>query len=533
MNASGAVVSIIAIAVAVVVYLLAVRPGVRLSRLEAHPELWRPLVGDLPPLAERAELAAFRDELAQMFALDAASTRADAQIRDLYFPVPEPHADAEATLESVARALADPRIGIAVAGGEQLIHNLCDMALPGALETLGEHAWTGLVAAVKSEVMAQGKSAIVDHLFHAGLAHDFLANALHETVAHGAVGAAAEVVGHAHEAFDPSAATGFHMPWVTAFTSVVRETQLLSRSQTTLSRSIEHVALDTGSTAMGAWAGAKAGAIAGSVVPGLGTALGMLGGAIVGAMAGRSFGERIKSAPLERAVAEYRAAAELATVQVAQSASRVAEVVNERSRTGRRGMAGEIERRPSWRWSPADLELARELCQAMRATIESRLRAIDGAAAERVREVPADAWYHVVLGVAVVDELRTRIGDLHGRQRAEALDALERVNAIERELGDPIASIVALLAICASHDPRVEHALSRILTALKRHRADLIARLQSWMAMAVLHYRQALSEVCATAVEEAARHRGVVAEATDKLAPLREAIARERSALGR
>lgn len=528
----GILAFVVAVVTLLPVYIWWGRPRLRRVRIERQAGLLRPPVDLEPPIIDDADLEELRATLARAFAIADAGKRADERVRGLYIPIAGPEQSEASTIESIAKALADDRVGVAIAGGEQLAQNLADMALPGALENIAEHAYHGALASMHDQLLSHGKDAVVEHLFHGGIAHGFVSKAFEETFAAGSVGAAHEVLGNLGESFDPHLASGFHFPWVTALTSAAREARLISEDKTTLGRSLQNVAIETGSTAMGIAAGAKAGAILGSVFPGIGTGIGAILGATLGGMKGRAVGAQIKRAPLERAVAQYRSVASRLESRQASSTEGLVHAVSERAVAARCVMERAVLGRPTWVWSPADLATFRELLAALRDRAAERARQVERTMRERQAAVAKDRWYHMLLGISVQDELQARIEDVHAARRAAALAMVNQIETCDRQLVDPLGSIVELLTIRLGRGPRIDAALARIRERFESQCDAVVVRTREWMERTTSCYRHQLRAVCTVAVAEAGRHRAVLMEVSTELAGARAVVERERDALG-
>lgn len=211
-------------------------------------------------------------------------------------------APAQAKIPSALLPLAQPIINHCVESAETWCHEhllnasmhatgLTD-AIPGTADVHGDillHAAGGLHEAAwldpAGNITDHPFEVVATHLEHAdtvGQAGDVLEHGI----------AASEAAGHAAHA-----AVGTHIPIFTLLRSGYREYGLLQSGKTDAGSAAKNISIDAGSMMVGL----KAGAIAGSIFGPIGTAI----GAALGGMGGKLFGNKIKHANLNEAIAEF------------------------------------------------------------------------------------------------------------------------------------------------------------------------------------------------------------------------------------
>lgn len=149
-----------------VAFRLFVAPRARRARIDRLSALQRPLIPVPSMLATTHEVASLGERLGALWSLEAKGQAGAEKVRNLYVPA-VPGTPSNASLDDVIRSFQDPRLGTALAGGEQLLWNAMDMALPNAFEIMAGHAFTGFVAAGKDALLEDAPN-ILEHFVHGG-----------------------------------------------------------------------------------------------------------------------------------------------------------------------------------------------------------------------------------------------------------------------------------------------------------------------------------------------------------------------------
>ena len=508
-------------------YVGAIAPRLRHRRIASLHQFHRPLISVPEVLATTQHVAALDEHLRCLSSLEEHSGFAATKLRESYFPVPASGA-ADASLDSVIHAFEDPRLTAALAGGEQLFRNAVDMAIPGAIGALADHAWEVFVSAAKDALVEHGRDLALDMLMHGGkhVHADVLKDALHEAFHAGVHEAGMDMLQHAPDAFDPDAASGAHFPWLSLLVSAHREVRLLANERTDIERSIKHLALDTA----GVWAGAKAGAVVGGFLG----PLGMLGGAVLGAIAGREVTNDIKRAPLRRAIQAYEAASERETRTICVSAQQVRDAIVIRAEEAQRRVAVHVGSRPrlAQRARASTFNaLVVELLAAAEEAVVSYRQSIENAYLERAGELPPDRLYHRCLGIGVRRDLGHWLEEQRTVHDCHVLSVSMQLRGARSD-DDPFRAIESVLRLRLPLTPRLASAISHLNHSFHAMSVELAASLGTWAANATRAYRDELSAICEVAANESHRHGQLVLAASERLRPIRETLRRERTALG-
>lgn len=517
---------IVAVACCVGFYLLVVAPRLRRARLDRLIDFHRPLVAAPPILATTREVVLLEERLGMMWSLEGRGRVAGENVQTLFLPEP-PIARSNGSLEEVIRTFQDPRLEAALAGGEQLIRNAMDMALPNAIEVMTEHAVTGFAAAGKDSLLEHATD-FLEHFGHGGHhgAVDALNAALHSAFDAGIHGAGEEVLNNLTDAFDPDAASGAHFPWVSLLFSAQRELRLLSEDRTNIERSLEHLALDTA----GVWVGAKTGAAVGSVFG----PLGALGGAILGAITGKSVTNDVKQAPLRRAQQAYDAAAQNvirdAAASVEQLRHRIVDRVEDARRqlielAGARPHMGALAIRNGLQPEVAEVVLSAE------AALDAYRDALEKSHQQRLAEIPSERAHHRWLRISIDASLRER-AELQRAEHENEVSLLQyQLRRIAQE-DEPFALLNHLLRLRLPMSPQLRDALLRLGTKITNVGLEFTNALSKWAATVSRDYCSELTAICDLVARESRRHEQLVTAGAQRLRPLQQALLRERDALG-
>lgn len=538
----------VVLAVTSALYLVAIRPRLRAARLQPFRDALASAIRQRPVRLRCDEQDQILDALRVLEAADRQAEAAERRAQAAEIPT-LPAVGAEASqdeqMKSLASFLQDPRVALAVAGGEQLVGNLFAMAVPGAATVLGEAAMHGFWDGVQA-VLTSPKG-----LFELGLEvwkHSMQEGGIHakqvawNVAEHVLKGAAAEagnqVWDQVGDAFDLSGADGAHFPVVTALLSSYREIRLLKEEKTSIERAVGHIALDTGATAAGSLAGAKAGAAVGTfIAPGVGTAIGGFVGAVFGGVGGRMFATTVKEQPLKEAVAAYSEVIQAAEATVTASNLAVLTEVRQQCTLVQANYKNAFQPAPRLNGLTASDALISRTLQ-LRVAVEEHLRTLIAerdAALQRAQSlIPAANGLHRMLGLDVIVEA---MGELSAA-RAE-LESAECIPA-PAVLPDPGTTKARPLTACrllATMEWPDSQALRSqfrpIAGLLEEMRGTLMHTLGMWAGRTAQSYRLAVSQITTCLEIETDRHLTVVATQREGVRVKRDAVEKYRAALGR
>ncbi len=489
-------------------------------------------------------------------------------------PSPGPRDGLEEIFARLATTLGDPKLAIAVAGGEQLVQNLFEIVSPeaaghvadataivlkdGLLQCAMGAAQGAIGPALMQYVSAHGILHVLEHhaLSMSALTHipghalDTLHSAsvelakgfadvashVHQAASEGATGA----LGHAHaghavshaasHAGHAAGALGAHVPWVTIVLSGFRETKLLIEEKTTASRALAHVAVDAVATGGGALAGAKGGAFIGAAGGPVGALVGGVFGAILGALGGRYLAEKGKGMKLQLVVKELEERTRQAESALGSSALVFASGVRESCASAAGEYRESLNRAPDFK----------ELLQQNIFQAEASASLIDGvqqeflataqdakAELEAIR-IPVPRVWEKLLGLDVGSEARRLLVEAHER----CLDwASERRRSLPAK-GDNPADIYRSLMVL--HCPKSSG--SHFLRAAERAAVfpkQFMETLGLWLAEAAVAFQGGALALQSVATREMERHRGEVSRWRKSLEEKEVEVQRECEALGR
>lgn len=516
-----------------ILLVVAVRPRVRTARASLLRERIAELVGHAPVVQPDGELERAAREMLEVSRI---ARESEQRARGLRIPIPEePSANAstDQALRGLAAVLQDPKVAVAVAGGEQLLANIVDMA--------GPETWGHIVAA-GHELAA---SHVLDPLAAGGLAEG-VAQATLDTAktfmadgAQGVVHAAHESLGHlkeaAHQAtaaFDPSHAAGFHFPVATLVLSSWRELNLLFDEKTTAFRSVAHVAIDTASTAAGALGGAKAGALAGAIFGPIGAAIGGVVGGIAGGVGGRLVANEVKHAPLHKAVEGWEGCVSTSKGRIHSSAIQAARSARERALAAQARYERSIDPAPSVRegaWGAVLEREVRRIAASHREHARARLAEIGRLENHLRRDLPRDAWLHRISGTAVRAMLASEVGQAAGAARS-AWDA--HIRGLPQSGHDEPLEMLLAYAAASVNDQELRKGNEAVAHRIGEVSTTYTAAVQAWGQKVAASYRSAVIEASAAAEQEGRRHVEVTQECRGLLDAAAGEVRRHQLALG-
>lgn len=535
------IVVMIGIGVTSGVYWVAIRPVLRERRLSPVRLAIRAFRNSSPEYARTKAQQELAKEISRLDKVGGLANRIEEQARALPVPVPPPpqRGTAAESMDAMSRLLNDPKIAIAVAGGEQLVANLFDMAQAGAAAAIGNHLVNGLLHGARDAVTTTeglvdlGKALLKEGSYH----FKDVAATMGEHLAEGAaIGGATEVGEHLSESFDLESAGGFHFPFVTLLITSAREGKLLLDGKTSADRALGHVALDTGATAAGGFAGAKAGAALGTVIaPGIGTAVGGLLGTIFGAMGGRKIATDIKHKPLREAAADYGKAAEEARVAIEESTYGVTERVYRSACTARE----EYQKGLAAPRVPLDgpqidglKRAAKDLYARIAGKFDEAKRSIDASSYEVGTVLPRRRWYDGVLGLDVSQQSEQEVSSARADVAAALASNLGVLPSNDLAVQQPViflrqASSIAL-PVDGCSDQLFDCALNEVRALLAVHARSL----GEWSGHAALRYRRSIVMIAETMRGEAERHHKEVTTWRTAVEQKRNVVERHKAALG-
>lgn len=538
----------VALAAGILLYRTIAMPRLRATRLKPFRQALTAATQQHPVRSRCAEQDQVLGALKGLEDVDRLAVAAEKDARKVQIPTPPvaaSSASSEAQLSSLVSFLQDPRVGLAVAGGEQLVANLFAMAVPGAAKKLGEAAmhgfWNGAVESLTSpspeDLFALGAYAVKAAMVEGGVKE--LAHAVAEHMLHGAMeGAGLEVLEHADHAFELDGVDGAHFPVVTAVLSSYREIRLLREEKTSIERAVGHVVLDTGATGLGGFAGAKAGAAIGTLIaPGAGTAVGVLVGTVVGSVSGRMLANKVKEQPLKEAVAAYSAATQSAEVTVTASGQTMLTAVQRQSIEVQEHYQNTLRSPPRL----ASLEASEGLItrtQELRFALEEHLQALSverEATLQRAQNlIPSASGFARLLGLDVrVEAMQALSATREVFDREQCIPAPSALPSFAATRVNPLTAC-RMLAATDWPDAYVLRSRFRpVAEALLETRGQLLHSVGAWVGRTARSYRGAVARITECLEHEADRHLTVIAGERDMLITRRDAVEKQRAALGR
>lgn len=529
-------------------YALIVRPRLRAARLKPVRRALSAALTSAPERSRCPEQDHLTQALRSLEEVDKFAHTSEARARAARLPIPPaaaPGTPPEDQLRGLADLLNDPRVMVAVAGGEQLVGSLFDMAVPGAMGMLGEAAVNGFWAGVQSELAMPDEIVkfgfkVTHALLEEGGIHlkQAALTAAQGLAEYGLPHAVDGVCDHLGEAFDPSNAHGAHFPIVTTLLSGMRELRLLRQEKTSIERAVGHVALDTGATAAGGIAGGKVGAAVGTAIaPGLGTAIGAAVGGIIGSMGGRLVATTVKHQPLKTAVNEYAETAKAAESAIEASSLDLLAEVQKTAHKAASDYERSIPPAPGLERPDGSAPIVRATL-ALRSDIVAHLRSIEtarGLALSRAQNlVPAASGLDRFLGLDVWAEAASSISDARERlfKQQHSLPSASLPDDVSIRQR-PLEACLALAAAEWPDGSKLAPQFGAAAQAVADSQKVLLKCLGGWAGRVAQNYQEKATQITTCLHAETHRHQSVIATQRFILDRKRQAVEKQRIALGR
>lgn len=480
------------------------------------------------------------------------------RVRNTPFPTiesPRPGEGLEDTSRRIAALLENPKLAVAVAGGEQVLQNLFEVVSPQAASHFAQAAATLATDDLVQAAMKAALDGAPQPLLEFGLRHiaqhgvsaaaltdlpGHVAQTLHTAGSHvmqgvGDISTQVHDVGQAMSDAAPGVGghpgtVGAHFPWMTMLLSAFREFSLIVDEKTTVVRALTHVALDTAATGGGALAGFRAGAATGTFVAGpIGSAIGAGIGAIAGAIAGRYFAERAKRIRLESLWNAYNALAMQTQAALGASIQTFEQTIQHVSLDASAVYQTAVGKAPDFEIS---IQENRTQCDAALQLLEGVQREIDATSNEvdrelraiRIPEVPV--WQRVAglnIAPAAIEHLR-RADERRQSWAADLRSELPPKGGNSRETYSRLAHI----PFPSSSDRHFLCAAEQAALFPDRFMQDV----GTWLASATAAFQTGAVRLEQAAKDELARHQIEVTAWRSKLELVEQDIRRERSTLG-